>query len=233
MRRLALALAAGALVACGDGGHVEPPRAAGEEVTPVPSPRFADPELQAIATRLAEEAEERGIRSVRGRWNRVESLIALEAELGDSTLALARVNAVAMIAVRTDSGYWPSIRARELERCRRREDEGCLRADDLLERWYRHRLTIITEHLGDENRVYRYGGRHWEQYFHEFVRRIPQDAATWAWIVSRHAGAGVRASLGRNDGEAAYRYYLAMTGLGTRHEAAAVFSVPGVELGEP
>lgn len=232
MRRLALALAAGALLACGDGERVEPPRTVAEEVTPVPYPRFADPELQEIATLLAKEAERRGIRSVRGRSNRVGSLIQLEAELGAPPLALEYVNAVARSAVKTDSGHWPSIRARELERCRGREDEACLRTRDLLQRWYHHRLTIITENLGDENRVFRYGGRDWEQYFHEFITRIPRDAATWAWIVSRHAAAEVRGSVGRNDAEAAYRYYLAMTHLGTAHEAAAIFSVPGVELRE-
>lgn len=233
MRRLALALAAGALVACGDGGRVDPPRDAVEALTPVPVAHFADPELQAIATALAEEAERRGIRSVRGRWNRVEALIELEAELDAPPLVLDHVNAVAMQAVRTDAGHWPSIRSRELERCRNREDATCLRTRDLLERWYRHRLAIITENLGDETRVYRYGGREWEGFFHDFVRRIPRDAATWGWIVSRHAGDDVRASIGRDDGEAAYRYYLVMTRLGTSREAKAVFSVPGVELREP
>lgn len=43
----------------------------------------------------------------------------------------------------------------------------------------------------------------------------------------------IRGSLGRNDSEAAYRYYLAMSRLGTPREARAIFSVPGVEVREP
>jgi hypothetical protein len=232
MYRLALVLAAGFLVACGDGRHAEAPPPAAEELTPVPHAGFADPRLQEIATRLTEEAERRGIRSVRGRWNRVESLIQLEAELGTPPFALEYVNRVANTAVATDTGYWPSIRSGEFARCREANHAACRRTHDLLERWYRHRLATVLDDLGHENIAFRYGGRDWERIFHEFISRSPRDAATWGAMVSRHATAEVRASIGRSDGTAAYGYYLVRTGLGTLDEAAVVFSVPGVELRE-
>jgi hypothetical protein len=215
-------------IAC-SGGRTATPVSEPAPFTPIDDLTFQDPQLQLIAMRLLREAERRRITEVAGRWNRVECLIALEAELGAPPLALERVNALTLRLATTDTSTWAKTRGDALARCERRSDATCQRVTDMLQRWHRHKLQLVTEHLSDERRVHLYGSREWERHFYEFVRSAPMDAATWGWIVATHRGGEIRQQ-GSVDGEAAYRYYLGMTSLGKTHEAAYVFSVPGVRM---
>jgi hypothetical protein len=224
MRRSFAFLALAVFIAC-SGGRTANPVSEPASFTPIDDLTFQDPQLQLIATRLLREAERRGITEVAGRWNRVECLIALESELGAPPVALERVNALALRLTTTDMSSWAKTRGEALARCEGRRDAACERVTDMLQRWHRHKLQLVTEHLSDERRVYLYGSREWERHFYEFVRSTPMDAATWGWIVSTH-----RRELSSVDGEAAYQYYLDTMRLGKSREAAYVFSVPGVRM---
>jgi hypothetical protein len=228
MRRPLAVLALAVLIAC-SGGRTATPISEPAPFTPIDDLTFQDPQLQLIATRLLREAERRGITEVAGRWNRVECLMALEAELGAPPIALERVNELALRLSTTDTSTWAKTRGEAIARCESRSDAACQRVTDMLQRWHRHKLQLVTEHLSDERRVYLYGSREWERHFYEFVRSAPMDAATWGWIVATHRGGEIRQQ-GSVDAETAYRYYLGMTSLGKSHEAAYVFSVPGVRM---
>jgi len=180
--------------------------------------RFNDPQLQSVAASLVQHAHARGIATVAGR-NKVEQLVALEGQLGDSQLALGRVGEIAKDMLMTDGTQWSKLR---------RRPQTSERASDLLQRWQRQRLDIVYDYMSSNYDRRWISSYEWEHRFHDFVKARPVDAGTWGWIVLQEQRAATRQQYGDATPELAYRYYLESTGLGDAREASLLFSVPGV-----
>ena len=218
------------VVACG-----KPPSPAVSEppdesvrTTPVTDLEFKDPLLQGIAMQLVREAQSRGIHEVSGR-NRVDRLLRLEASLGRSEAALARVNELVSHLTNHDASEWARLRQKAEAELSGRPDPVALRVVDLLTRWRERKADIAFEYLSS-NYTRFISRMEWERRFHDFVAARPADAATWGWLLLREDAEGPRREYGRADDETAYRYYLKRSGLGNMREGRELFSVPGVRI---
>lgn len=198
------------------------------QAVPISDLHFNDYQLEEIAVSLVRRAEQRGIDVSHGR-NRVERLISLEASLGRSTLALARVNALVSLITATDAGRWAKLRQRADLEFSRRDDEVARRVSDLLQRWQLRKSEVAWSHLSSNYRYF-ISREGWEREFHQFVSARPPDAATWAWLILRYDAPSVKQQYGTADAEAAYRFYLEFSRLGEARQAREVFSVPGIEI---
>ncbi|HEX6082984.1 MAG TPA: hypothetical protein VF266_00560 [Thermoanaerobaculia bacterium] len=194
----------------------EPARSA-----PVTDLEFKDVMLQEIATHLVREAQRRGIHEVSGR-NRLDRLLRLEAMLGKSEIALARVNELVPHLTNHDASEWAKLRQRAEAEFSGRNDPTSQRVADLLARWRARKTDIAFGYLSSN--YDRFISRaEWERRFHDFVAARPADAATWGWLL-------LRENASHGDAETAYREYLKRTGAGTAGEAEELFSVPGVQI---
>lgn len=195
---------------------------------PVSDLEFKDVTLQDIAMQLVREAKLRGIHEVSGR-NRIERLLRLEASLGNSEVALARVNELVRHLTNHDASEWANLRQRAEAEFSGRNDPVAMRVVDLLTRWRERKADIAFEYLSS-NYTRFISRMEWERRFHDFVAARPADAATWGWLLLREDAAAPAKEYGRADDETAYRYYLRMIGLGNAREAEELFSVPGVRI---
>lgn len=232
MRHLVVAVAV--LAACSDASApaaravLHERREAGRAVS-VADLEFDDEQLQWIAARLVREARLRGIHESVGR-NRVERLIALEASLGRSTLALHRVEVLVSRLIATDGSQWAKLRRKAERDFGDRRDEVGTRVRDLLAGWQRRRMESAYGYLSSNYGTSYITSFEWERRFHAFVSERPVDAATWGWLVLREYAAETRQQYGRADAESAYRFYLELSGLGDGREARRIFSLPGIEV---
>jgi len=216
VRRLVIAILC--LTACGRSSPVSLPPAEQRQVS-VDELRFNDPELQSIAANLVARAHARGISTVSGR-NHVEQLLALEGQLGNSELAIGRVNEIVKNMMMTDGTQWSKLRRRWQDRTKP--------AADLLQRWQRERLDIVYDYLSSNYSQPWISSYEWERRFHQFVKKDPVDAGTWGWIVLQQYRDVTRQQYGDATPELAYRYYLESSGLGDGREASLLFSGPAV-----
>ncbi len=198
--------------------------------TPVTDLQFSDQLLQGIAMNLIREARARGIEEISGR-TRIDRLLLLEASLGDSHLALDRVNELVRHLTNHDVSEWARLRQRAEVEFAGRDDVLARRVSDLLERWRHEKSACAFRYLSSNYRTFM-SRMEWESRFHDFVSTRPVDAATWGWLLLREYPQETRRQYGRADAEAAYRYYLHLTGLGEGREAKRIFSVPGIEISE-
>jgi hypothetical protein len=233
MRRLAAVLLI--LSACGSPSSSPAPEISDDappfvRATPVTDLEFNDQLLQGIAMNLIREARARGIEEISGR-NRVERLLLLEASLGDSHLALDRVNELVRHLTAHDVSEWAKLRQRAELEFGPRDDVLARRVNDLLERWRHEKSESAFRYLSSNYKTFM-SSMEWERRFHDFVAARPVDAATWGWLLLRANERATIQQYGRADAETAYRYYLELTGLGDGREAKTIFSVPGIEIAE-
>lgn len=230
---LLLLIASFVLTACGE--HATPathvPAATHDELrtASIDELQFNDMQLQSIASVLVARAHARRISTSSGR-NKIEQLLSLEGQLGNSELAVSRVNKLADEMVMTDGTQWAKLRRRAQAAVESRQDEAGTRVRDLLTRWQRERLEIIFAYLSSNYSRRWIPSYEWERRFHDFVKERPLDAATWGWIVLQRYRMETRNEYGRANSELAYRYYLESTGLGDGREAHLIFSVPRIEI---
>lgn len=110
-----------------------------------------------------------------------------------------------------------------------RGDDGVShRVQALLDDWEHQKLRVLMADLDNPQWVWNYGEYRWESEFHDFVRKQPVHAATWAWLVLRERGPDVAQQYGQRDLEHAYRFYLELAHVGTGEEARDLFSLPGI-----
>jgi hypothetical protein len=211
------------LTACGKAPStaVSEPPAAPIRSVPVTDLEFKDVMLQEIATHLVREAQSRGIHEVSGR-NRVERLLRLEASLGKSEVALARVNELVSHLTNHDASDWAKLRNRAEVEFSGRNDPVATRVVDLLTRWRVRKTDVAFGYLSSNYERF-ISRAEWERRFHDFVSARPTDAATWGWLLLREDASYA-------DAETAYRNYLKLTGAGNAREAEELFSVPGVQI---
>lgn len=198
---------------------------------PIADLHFNDYELQQIAEGLVREARSRGIEQSPGT-NRVERLLSLEASLGASDLALKRVNELTPQLTATDMTQWAVLRKAAEGEFHGRRDETGTRVNEMLSLWQRRKLSEAMSHLSSNYTALRIESLEWEKRFRNFVEERPIDAATWGWLVARECGTLVAQQYGSTDAESAYRFYLEFSGIGTRHDAQRIFSVPGTLIRE-
>ncbi|HEX8410323.1 MAG TPA: hypothetical protein VF883_15775 [Thermoanaerobaculia bacterium] len=232
-------LAAVVLILLGCSGESPAPAAddAGDQppvitvTAPLSDLHFNDDQLQQIAVKLIEEARLRGIDAVPGQ-NRVERLLWLEGQLGNSSHALARTNALVTQMTATDASQWGKLRQQAAREFGTRDDEVAKRVIDLLTRWQQRKSESVFRYLSSNYKTTYITSWNWEQRFHDFVAERPVDAATWGWLLLRIHAADAQKQYGRADSESAYRFYLEFSGLGNGREAREIFSVPGVEISD-
>lgn len=196
---------------------------------PVSDLTFNDDQLQQIAGKLIAEARLRGIEAVPGA-NRVERLLWLEGQLGNSSHALTRANALVTQMTASDASQWGKLRQQAAREFSTRDDEVARRVNDLLMRWQKRKSESAFRYLSSNYETIYMSSWNWEQRFHDFVIERPIDAATWGWLLLRMHAEDARKQYGRADAESAYRFYLEFSGLGTGREAREIFSVPGIEI---
>jgi hypothetical protein len=196
---------------------------------PIDDLHFNDAQLERIAGVLVQQARSHGIHTSAGR-NRIERLLSLESQVGTSDLALNRVDKLVSDMTMTDATQWSKLRRSAAGTYARRDDAAARRVKDLLRRWQREQLEIISDYLSSNYSKPYIASLEWERRFHQFAARRPIDAATWGWLLLQSHRAEVMKQYGRADSEMAYRYYLEFSGLGDGREARLVFSVPGVEI---
>src|SRR5687767_5182582 len=143
----------------------EPPREI-VRVSPVTDLRFNDYQLQVIAMDLIREARLRGIEEVAG-CNRVERLLVLESTLGNSHVALDRVNELTRHLTAADASRWAKLRQRASLELRTRTDPDARRVRAMLSRWQQEKSAIAFRYLSS-NYTRFISGMEWERRFHEF-----------------------------------------------------------------
>lgn len=198
------------------------------EPIPISDLQFNDYGLQDIASRLGREARLRGIDSIPAR-HRIDALLRLEASLGRSTAAMARVDVLVSHITATDIGEWAELRRRAAREVAGKNDEVSRRVHDLLWRWEQEKAESTLRYLSSNYERF-ISHAEWERRFHEFVSKRPMDAATWAWLLYRHRAEVTRQHYGKANPELAYRHYLVTGGFGKAEEARQLFSVPGVTI---
>ncbi len=227
-RRFALAVALLAATACAPRERARP--------APEPAPpivaydigelRFSDWELDDIAKMRAHQARSRGIDTIKAT-SKVDALVMLESTLDATPMALDRFNNFARNAMWSDKGAWSELRLRA-----RREYTGddavARRVRSLLEEWDRQKLRVVVADLENRKWKWDYSEGRWESEFHDFVRKRPLHAATWAWLVLGERRKDIQGSYGKSDLEHAYRFYLDLTRFGTAEEARELFALAGL-----